>query len=448
MLHLLRTRKRGRKFLGILKVDLSKAYDRVRWDFLEKVLASMNFPAVWVGWIMECVTTVRYAILVNGSPTKEFTPNAGLRQGDPISPYLFILCMEALSRRMEALQRESRIKGLPVSRNRERISHLFCADDAVFSFEASPESCNELRNTLEDFCTVSGEMVNYKKSHIQFSRNTPQKFVRYMRKPLRVRSQERMGTYLGCPMEVDGRNTGTFNQIHDRVIQCISSWKYSCLSPAARSILINSILVALAAHIMSVYLLAQKVLKRINSTITKFYWGGNGQTKPIYWKNRDTLELKKEEGGLGLRNLTSLNQALLFRQVWRISKNPHTLASRVIGHKYGKDPLAFARDGKSIRNASWAMRSMVNCARALKSGCGMKIGNGRATQIQEEVWALKELVTFKERAIENQVEKPKFVSDIIVGQSWNVNKIWNLFDRECNSPDSKPELLLKLTCKH
>ncbi|KAL2925976.1 hypothetical protein RDABS01_020076 [Bienertia sinuspersici] len=239
-----------------------------------------------------------------------------------------------------------------------------------------------------------------------------------------------MSTYLGYPMEVDGRNTGTFNQIHDRVIQCISSWKYSCLSPATRSILINSILVALAAHIMSIYLLPQKVLKKISSTITKFYWGGNGQTKPIYWKNRDTLELRKEEGGLGLRNMTSLNQALLFRQVWRISKNPHTLASRVIRHKYGKDPLAIARDGKNIRNASWAMKSMVNCARALKSGCEMRIGNGRATKIQEEVWAGKELVTFRDRAIGNQVEKPKFVSDIIVGQSWNVNKIWNLFDRD------------------
>ncbi|KAL2894644.1 hypothetical protein RDABS01_010553 [Bienertia sinuspersici] len=430
MLHLLKTRKKGRKFLGILKVDLSKAYDRVRWDFLEKVLVIMNFPAVWVGWIMECVSTVKYAILVNGAPTREFTPSVGLRQGDPISPYLFILCMEALSKRMEALQRENRIKGLVVSRNRERISHLFFADDALFSFEATPESCNEVRTTLEEFCSVSGEMVNYKKSHIQFSRNTPPKFVCYMRKPLGVRSQERMGTYLGCPMEVDGRNTGTFNQIHDRVIQCISSWKYACLSPAARSILINSILVALAAHIMSVYLLPQKVLKKISSTITKFYWGGNGQAKPIYWKNRDTLELRKEEGGLGLRNLTSLNQALLFRQVWKLSKNPHALVSRVIRHKYGKDPLAFVREGKNLRNASWSMRSMVNCARSLKSGCDMRIGNGRATRIQEEIWAGKKLVTFRERANGNLAEKPKFVSDIMVGQRWNVSRIWNLFDRD------------------
>ncbi|KAL2924992.1 hypothetical protein RDABS01_006009 [Bienertia sinuspersici] len=146
-----------------------------------------------------------------------------------------------------------------------------------------------------------------------------------------------MGTYLGCPMEVDGRNTCTFNQIHDRVIQCISSWKYACLSPAARSILINSILVALAAHIMSVYLLPQKVLKKISSTITKFYWGGNGQAKPIYWKNRNTLELRKEEGGLGLRNLTSLNQALLFRQIlWALQEKGKLEECFMVYEEYGK----------------------------------------------------------------------------------------------------------------
>ncbi|KAL2901710.1 hypothetical protein RDABS01_026792 [Bienertia sinuspersici] len=273
-------------------------------------------------------------------------------------------------------------------------------------------------------------MVNYRKSHIQFSRNTPPKFVRFMRKPLGVISQEKMGAYLGCPMEVDGRNTGTFTQIHDRVIQCISSWKYACLSPAARSTLINSILVALAAHIMSVYLIPQKILKKISSTITKFYWGGRDQVKPIYWKNRDTLELRKEEGGLGLRNLTNLNQALLFRQVWRISKNPNALVSRVIRHKYGKDPLTLAREGKKLRNASWSMRSMVNCARSMKTGCGMRIGNGRNTRIQEEIWAGRKLVSFRERAYGNLAEKPIFVSDIMVGQRWDVNRIWNCFDRE------------------
>ncbi|KAL2945519.1 hypothetical protein RDABS01_006277 [Bienertia sinuspersici] len=255
----------------------------------------------------------------------------------------------------------------------KEILDCFLKNDALFSFEASPESCYELRNTLEDFCAIPGEMINYKKSHVQFSRNTPPKFVRYMRKPLGVRSQKKMGTYLGCPMEVDRRNTSTFNQIHDRVLQCISSWKYSCLNPAARSILINSILVALAAHIMSIYLLPQKGLKRIDSTIIKFYWGGNNQTKPIYWKSRDTLELRKEEGGLGLRNLTSLNQALLFRQT-----------SRAIRHRYGGDPLAIARHEAKIRNASWAMRSMVNCAKVLKSGCGMKVGNGRSTPIRSK----------------------------------------------------------------
>ncbi|KAL2896564.1 hypothetical protein RDABS01_038348 [Bienertia sinuspersici] len=183
--------------------------------------------------------------------------------------------------------------------------------------------------------------------------------------------------------------------------------------------MINSILVTLVAHIMSIYLIPYKVLKRISSTILKFYWGGTSHAKPIYWKSRDILERRKAEGGLGLRNLSILNKALLFRQVWRISKNPTTMVSRVISHRYGGDPSTIARREEKLRHASWAMRSMISCARTLKSGCGMK----------EEIWAGKEPVTLRNRANGSHSEKPKFVSDIIEGRSWNANKILNLFER-------------------
>ncbi|KAL2899398.1 hypothetical protein RDABS01_024480 [Bienertia sinuspersici] len=246
-------------------------------------------------------------------------------------------------------------------------------------------------------------MINYKNSHVQFSRNTPPKFIRYTRKPLGVRSQEKMGPYVGCPMEVDGRTTSTFNQVHDRVLQCISSWRYSCLNPAARTILINNILVALAAHIMSTYLIP---LNKISSTILRFNWGGSGQTNPIYWMSWDKLELRKEEGGLGHRNLTSLNKALLFRQVWRIRKSPNTLVSRIIRKKYGGDPLAIARRNTKIRNGSWAVRSMV---KALKAGCEIKVGNGRSTLIQQGILGGE---------------------GTGLGQNWNVNKVWNWFKRD------------------
>jgi hypothetical protein len=83
-------------YMGI-KLDMSKAYDRVEWDFLEAVMRKMEFPAEWISLIMGCIKYVSYSVLVNGQPVGNIKPTRGIRQGDPLSPYLFLLCAEALS---------------------------------------------------------------------------------------------------------------------------------------------------------------------------------------------------------------------------------------------------------------------------------------------------------------------------------------------------------------
>lgn len=126
------------------------------WPFIRRVLIAFNFPSLWVDWIMECITTVSYEVLVNGEVSSQFKPKCGLRQGDPLSPYIFIMCMEVLSQKMLKPQEEKRIQGLKICRSAPRVNHLFFVDDALFFFNATTESCKQIKGALDEFSRISG----------------------------------------------------------------------------------------------------------------------------------------------------------------------------------------------------------------------------------------------------------------------------------------------------
>lgn len=114
-----------KKFFAVVKLDINKAYDRVGWDFLFQVLQAFGFPPYWVNIIRQCVTIVTYQVLVNGDPTRDFSPKCGLCQGDPLYPYLFMLCTEVLSSLLRRSERLRLIEGISISRGAPSISHLF-----------------------------------------------------------------------------------------------------------------------------------------------------------------------------------------------------------------------------------------------------------------------------------------------------------------------------------
>ena len=137
----MRTNRSKSNAFCALKLDMTKAYDRVEWKYLEAVMLKLGFNQAWVNKIMKCVTTVSFLVLFNGEKLQEFKPTRGIRQGYHISPYLFLLCAEGLSCMLKAEGKKGNIQGIQVSHTAPKIDHLLFADDSILFLKPTKKQC-------------------------------------------------------------------------------------------------------------------------------------------------------------------------------------------------------------------------------------------------------------------------------------------------------------------
>ena len=156
--------------LGIIhKLDVEKAYDHVNWEALLDLLNRMGFGVKWCKWIRTCTSTVQFPVLIKGSPTDFFSSSRGLRQGDPLSPMLFLIMMEVFSRMLRRGEGAGLIRGFKVEGRRgggKCVSHLLFADDTILSCDADMEQILHIRLLLLCFQAVIGLKVNVQKSEM------------------------------------------------------------------------------------------------------------------------------------------------------------------------------------------------------------------------------------------------------------------------------------------
>lgn len=131
IIHAMKNKRKGRRGDVAVKIDISKAYDRIEWGYLERIMLRLGFSAKWVQWMMMCVRSVNYSVMVNEDLVGPIVPGRGLRQGDPLSPYLFILCAEGLSSALNHACSTNLLHGNRVCRAAPPVSHLFFANDCI-----------------------------------------------------------------------------------------------------------------------------------------------------------------------------------------------------------------------------------------------------------------------------------------------------------------------------
>ena len=365
-LHTMHTGMRGKKGFMAVKLDMSKTYDKVEWGFLEAVMKQMGFGERWIALIMMCVRTVRYSILVNGNPCGIITPSRGIRQGGPISPYLFLLCAEALSAMITRANGDGRLTGVPTSKRGPEISHLFFADDSLLFCRATLMQWNHLSAILQLYEEASRQKMNANKTTIFFSRNTAVTDKEQIKEVAGIPTNQRYDKYLGLPSLVGRSRMKAFKSITDRVWKRLQDWKVKFLSQAGKEILLKAVIQAIPTYCIGVFLLPKALCSDINSLMAKFFWGHKDKDKRIHWMNWSKLSLSKAQGGMGFRDLSCFNKALLAKQVWRLWKIPDSLIAKIMKAKYfPDDSILKAPLGKK---PSFAWRSIHSSRDLLKEG--------------------------------------------------------------------------------
>ncbi|XP_075083648.1 uncharacterized protein LOC142167383 [Nicotiana tabacum] len=257
----------------IIKIDLTKAYDSVGWIFLEHVMVELGFLRIFQDWVITCVKTVSYSIVVNGEPIVLFPTAKELRQGDRISSFLFAIVMEYLSRGLKGLQKEKEYKYIPRC-SKLGITHLNFADDLLLFTRGDITYITQLQQCLNQFYRASGLQANKTKSSIYYGGVT-QAVQDKMQLRFGYTIGELLIKYLEVSLSTKKMSLAQWQPLIEKMVARVSSWTTKKLSYAGRIQLVQSVLFGIQAYWSQLFLIPRKVLKTIEAYCRSYVWSGS-----------------------------------------------------------------------------------------------------------------------------------------------------------------------------
>jgi len=261
----------------LFKVDFEKTYDSMDWRYLDAVMQKMSFSVLWRKWIKQCVTTSTASILVNGSPTDEFPLNRGLLQGDPLSPFLFMLAAEGLNVMMKSMAQNNLFTGFGFgTSNHVVVSHLQFADDTLLLGEKSWANVRALRAVLSLFAEMSGLKVNLHKS-LLVGINIADSWLNEAASILNCKVGKILFVYLGLPIGRDPQRLSFWDPVLHTIKSRLSRWQSCFLSFGDRLILLKYVLTSLPVYALSFFKAPSGIISSIESIFNKKNWGGSEQ---------------------------------------------------------------------------------------------------------------------------------------------------------------------------
>ena len=377
-------RKKGKVGWMAIKVDLEKEYDRLNWGFIEDTLKDVGIPIKMLSVIMRCISSSSMRLLWNGQPTEEFVPSRGIRQGDPLSPYIFVLCMERLAHLISTKVQNGEWKPLTVAKKAPKLSHLFFADDLVLFAKASLDQVAVISKVLDNFCAFSGHRISKEKTTIFFSKNTDPVVASQIGDGFGFQITNNIGKYLGVPLIHGRTTTNSYSYLVDKLQMRSSSYHSSRLSLGGRTTLAKTVLSALPIYTMQISVLPCSTCTKLDALCRNFIWGSSGEQRKIDLVCWDMVCKPKNYEGLGIKKLAWVNEAFMMKLAWGILANEDDFWVKMIRGIYlshGDSP-----------NPQWAgqkstlWRGISKCWSTMKKGMGWALGDGKKIRFWLDNW--------------------------------------------------------------
>ncbi|XP_019248784.1 PREDICTED: uncharacterized protein LOC109228056 [Nicotiana attenuata] len=305
----------GRKGISprcMMKLDLQKTYDSIEWVFLEQVLTTLNIPVKFVKWVMMCVSTVSYSIPINGKPAEPFQSRKGLRQGDPLSLYLFVL------------------------------GETLCL-------------CKWGIKCFKEFSRASGLKANVAKSSIYFG-SVPHEVQLEILQAVGFFKRELPFKYLGIPLSTKRISMTQCQPLVDKILGRITSWTSRYLSNAGRLQLIKTVLFSIQIYWSQIFVLPKKLIKKIEVVCRTFLWTGGVETSRKALLAWEKVCMPKTDGGCNVLEISTWNKAAICKLLWNLCKKKDKLWVQWIHMYYGKRQAVWKTNP---RNASWIVQKII-----------------------------------------------------------------------------------------
>ncbi|KAJ9536622.1 hypothetical protein OSB04_un000171 [Centaurea solstitialis] len=378
------------------KIDLRKAYDTVDWRFLLRMLRGLGFHPVFCKWIDQMLQTSSFSIVLNGETTGYFEGARGLRQGDPISPYLFTIVMECFSIILKRCILEAGNFSFHQGCDDLAITHLCFADDLFVFTGGDLQSVEVLKRALDMFRRMSGLEPNIAKSDAFFCNVIPEDQAVILN-CLPFKPGVFPIRYLGVPLSSVCLRVADFAPLVNKVNLRVHNWKTKFLSFGGRKQLVTSVLQSMQLYWMSIYVLPSSVVHELEACFRDFLWAQGDSSKGKCKVSWVAVCRPISNGGLGFKRIGAWNRAFIAKHIWDLLTRRNSLWVNWIRRYYIRQQSFWLLKPKP--SWSWVFRRILDTRLLVRRFFVYQLGSGETVNAWADTWLeagpLSDIISFR-----------------------------------------------------